>query len=476
MFKNILIANRGEIACRIATTCRRLGIRSAAVYSEADADARHVHSCDSAHFIGGASARDSYLRIDRILEAARQAGADAIHPGYGFLSENAEFARRCQEAGLVFIGPTPETIEAMGDKANAKHRMSAHGVPVVPGYHGADLSPSRLATEADAIGYPLIIKARAGGGGRGMRVVRERAAFEGALATCQREAQASFGDGAILLERYIDRPRHIEVQIFGDTQGHQVHLFERDCSIQRRHQKVVEEAPAPGLDARSRQRLGQAALAAARALNYVGAGTVEFIAQGAQDGGIQAFYFMEMNTRLQVEHPVTELITGIDLVEWQLRVAAGQPLPRRQEELTRYGHAIELRLYAERPEKNFIPSTGCLTRMALPDGLRFASPPAATDGSVIRVDSGFQAGDTVTPYYDALLAKLIIWAPDRPGALAAARQALAQTDVVGVGTNTALLAGILEHERFRAGPVDTHFIESERETLGLQSIGASMRR
>ena len=344
MFKKILIANRGEIACRVAATARRLAIRTVAVYSDADADAKHVHACDEAVHIGGSAPKDSYLRWERILEAARATGAEAIHPGYGFLSENESFAAACAEAGLVFIGPPASAIQAMGLKAESKQLMERAGVPLVPGYHGANQDPELLKREADRIGYPVLIKASAGGGGKGMRAVERPEDFAAALASCQREARSSFGDEAVLVEKYVTRPRHIEIQVFGDTQGNYVWLFERDCSVQRRHQKVLEEAPAPGMTEALRRRMGEAAVAAARAVKYVGAGTVEFIVE--QRAGEMNFFFMEMNTRLQVEHPVTEAITGLDLVEWQLRVAAGEPLPLKQEDLRISGHAIEARVCA----------------------------------------------------------------------------------------------------------------------------------
>src|SRR5574343_2064000 len=359
MFTKILIANRGEIACRVAATARRLGVRTVAVYSEADADARHVHACDEAVPIGGPAPRDSYPRWERILEAARATGAQAVHPGYGFLSENAEFAQACADAGLVFIGPPPSAINAMGLKAESKQLMEKAGVPLVPGYHGADQDPALLRREADRIGYPVLIKASAGGGGKGMRAVEKAADFDAALASCKREAANSFGDDAVLVEKYVQRPRHIEIQVFGDTHGNCVYLFERDCSVQRRHQKVLEEAPAPGMTPELRARMGEAAVAAARAVHYVGAGTVEFIVEQRPDGSMN-FFFMEMNTRLQVEHPVTEAITGQDLVEWQLRVAAGEPLPLQQDELRMHGHAIEARICAENPDGGFLPATGTM--------------------------------------------------------------------------------------------------------------------
>ncbi|MCQ4158334.1 acetyl-CoA carboxylase biotin carboxylase subunit [Roseomonas sp. GC11] len=440
MPRKILVANRGEIACRIIATARRLGFLSVAVYSEADAGARHVRLADEALPIGPAAAAQSYLSIPALIAAARRSGAWAVHPGYGFLSENAAFARACAEAGLVFIGPPPEAIAAMGDKARAKALMQAAGVPLVPGYHGEAQAPEVLAAEAARIGWPVLIKASAGGGGKGMKVAADAAAFPAALESAQREAQAAFGDSRVLLEKYLQQPRHIEVQVFADTHGHVLHLFERDCSLQRRHQKVVEEAPAPGLDPARRAAMGEAAVAAARAVGYVGAGTVEFIAEG--DG----FFFMEMNTRLQVEHPVTEAITGLDLVEWQIRVADGEALPLRQEAVLLRGHAIEMRLYAEDPARDFLPATGRLGLLRLPRG----------EG--VRVDSGVEEGDAVTPYYDPMLAKIIAWGEDRAVALARLRAALAGCAVGGVRSNLDLLRGIAAHPGFAAAELDTGFI------------------
>ena len=389
MFKKILIANRGEIACRVAATARRMAIRTVAVYSDADASAKHVAACDEAVHIGGSAPRDSYLRWDRIIEAARASGAQAIHPGYGFLSENDEFARACAEAGLVFIGPPASAIQAMGLKAESKQLMEKAGVPLVPGYHGADQDPALLEREAARIGYPVLIKASAGGGGKGMRAVDRPEDFQAALASCRREAGSSFGDDAVLVEKYVQRPRHIEIQVFGDTQGNCVWLFERDCSVQRRHQKVLEEAPAPGMTPAMRQRMGEAAVAAAKAVGYVGAGTVEFIVE-QRPGAEMNFFFMEMNTRLQVEHPVTEAITGLDLVEWQLRVAAGEPLPLKQEQLRIQGHAIEARISAETPDNNFLPATGSL--------LVYRTPAAASfERAAVRIDDGVREGDVISP-------------------------------------------------------------------------------
>src|SRR5882672_4042222 len=392
MFKKILIANRGEIACRVAATARKLGIATVAVYSDADANAKHVLACDEAVHIGASAPKESYLRADRIIEAARATGAQAVHPGYGFLSENEDFAQACAHAGLVFIGPPPSAIKAMGLKAESKRLMEKAGVPLVPGYHGGNQDPELLKREADRIGYPVLIKASAGGGGKGMRIVNASAEFDAALASCKREAINSFGDDAVLIERYVTRPRHIEIQVFGDTQGEVVYLFERDCSVQRRHQKVLEEAPAPGMSEARRRQMGEAAVAAAKAVGYVGAGTVEFIAEPTADGDLR-FFFMEMNTRLQVEHPVTEAITGLDLVEWQLRVASGEPLPLKQHELRIHGHSIEARLCAESPADDFLPQTGRLAHLALPCG-----------GAGIRVDSGVCPGDAVSVHYDSLIA------------------------------------------------------------------------
>lgn len=453
MFDTLLIANRGEIACRVAATARRLGIRTVAVYSDADAGARHVAACDVAVHIGGAEPRASYLRADVILQAARDTGANAIHPGYGFLSENQAFAEAAEQAGIAFVGPPASAIAAMGSKSAAKSLMERAGVPLVPGYHGDNQDSLWLKQQTDAIGYPMLIKASAGGGGKGMRVVEASGAFLDALASCQREAAASFGDDRMLLERYLQKPRHIEIQIFADTHGHCVYLFERDCSVQRRHQKVIEEAPAPGMTEERRRAMGEAAVAAARAAGYVGAGTVEFIVE--PDG---RFYFMEMNTRLQVEHPVTEMITGHDLVEWQLRVAAGQTLPARQEDLRIHGHAIEARLYAENPEKGFLPSIGTLAYLGLPAHTAFAN-------GDVRVDGGVRAGDTITPFYDPMIAKLIVRGADRDQARARMRQALAQTEAVGVQTNVAFLSRLMRDRAFAAADLDTGLIERQHATL-----------
>lgn len=461
MFKKILIANRGEIACRVASTARRLGIQSVAVYSDADAQAKHVAACDEAVHIGGSAPKDSYLRWERILEAAQQTGAQAIHPGYGFLSENEDFAQACQAAGLVFIGPPASAIRAMGLKAESKQLMEKAGVPLVPGYHGADQNPELLQREADRIGYPVLIKASAGGGGKGMRLVEKSEDFAAALASCQREAINSFGNDAVLVEKYVLRPRHIEIQVFGDTQGNAVYLFERDCSVQRRHQKVLEEAPAPGMTQTLRQRMGEAAVAAAKAVNYVGAGTVEFIVE--QPGGYDTpdamqFYFMEMNTRLQVEHPVTEAITGEDLVEWQLRVAAGQPLPKQQTELKIIGHAIEARICAENPDNGFLPATGTLQVYRKPVCSSFAI-------SDVRVDDGVREGDAISPFYDSMIAKLIVHGDTREQALARLDSALAQTQIVGLSTNVQFLRHVVKSNAFATAKLDTALIEREKAVL-----------
>ena len=449
MFDKILIANRGEIACRVMLTCRRLGIRTVAVFSDADRGARHVRMADEAVHIGPAPASESYLLADRILAAAKQTGAQAVHPGYGFLSENAAFADACAAAGIVFIGPPASAIHAMGSKSAAKALMQKAGVPLTPGYHGDEQGPAFLRKQADAIGYPVLIKAVSGGGGKGMRLVEKSEAFEAALASCQREATASFGDPVVLVEKYVTEPRHIEIQVFGDSQGDVVHLFERDCSVQRRHQKVLEEAPAPGMTVERRAAMGKAAVDAAKAVGYVGAGTVEFIAH--QDG---AFYFMEMNTRLQVEHPVTEMITGVDLVEWQLRVAAGQPLPMAQNELSIHGHALEARIYAEDADKGFLPSIGPLTFLATPAPSKY-----------VRIDSGVEQGDQISPYYDPMIAKLIVWDEDRPRALQRMQKALSEFRIVGVTANTAFLKRLVATESFSNAKLDTGLIEHENAAL-----------
>ncbi len=468
MFDKILIANRGEIACRVAATARRLGVRTVAVYSDADARAAHVQACDEAVHIGAAPPRESYLQWQRIIEAARATGAQAVHPGYGFLSENEDFAQACADAGLVFIGPRPHSIRAMGLKAESKQLMARAGVPLVPGYHEADQDPALLQREADRIGYPALIKASAGGGGKGMRVVERSEDFAAALASCQREARNSFGSDAVLIERYVQRPRHIEIQVFGDTHGQVVYLHERDCSVQRRHQKVLEEAPAPGLSPALRQRMGEAAVAAARAVDYVGAGTVEFIVE--QDAYDQPesmrFYFLEMNTRLQVEHPVTEAITGLDLVEWQLRVACGEPLPLSQAQIPLIGHAIEARICAENPERNFLPATGTLSVYRKPAHAAFERAP-------VRVDDGVRQGDTISPYYDSMIAKLIVHGDTREQALARLDAALAQTHIVGPSTNVAFLRQVVRSDSFAHARLDTALIQREAAQLcGQDPVGA----
>ncbi len=466
MFKKILIANRGEIACRVAATARRLGVRTVAVFSDVDAQAKHVLACDEAVHIGGNAPKDSYLRGERIIAAALQCGAQAVHPGYGFLSENEDFAQTCLEAGLVFIGPPPSAIKAMGLKAQSKILMGQAGVPLVPGYHGADQDPALLKREAQKIGFPVLIKASAGGGGKGMRIVPKAEEFDAALASCQRESRNSFGDDAVLIERYVTRPRHIEIQVFGDTHGNCVYLFERDCSVQRRHQKVLEEAPAPGMSEARRREMGAAAVAAAKAVGYVGAGTVEFIAEPTADGDLR-FFFMEMNTRLQVEHPVTEAITGLDLVEWQLRVASGEPLPLRQEQLRMHGHAIEARICAENPDANFLPATGLLSVYRTQPCAEFerASTAAATLTAGLRIDSGVREGDAISPYYDSMIAKLIVWGEDRAQALARLDAALAGTHIVGLHTNVAFLRRIAASKAFANADLDTALIERERAAL-----------
>ncbi|UGQ46468.1 acetyl/propionyl/methylcrotonyl-CoA carboxylase subunit alpha [Massilia endophytica] len=460
MFKKILIANRGEIACRVAATARRMGIKTVAVYSEADANARHVAVCDEAVLLGPAPAKESYLCGDKIIAIALATGAEAIHPGYGFLSENAEFAEACEEAGLVFIGPPASAMRAMGSKSAAKSLMEKANVPLVPGYHGDQQDADFLQKEADRIGYPVLLKASAGGGGKGMRVVENAEAFKDALASCKREAISSFGDDKVLAEKYLQRPRHIEIQVFADKLGNCIYLFERDCSVQRRHQKVLEEAPAPGMSDERRAAMGDAAVAAARAVGYVGAGTVEFIAN--QDG---SFYFMEMNTRLQVEHPVTEMITGTDLVEWQLRVAAGEPLPKKQDELRIHGHAIEARVYAENPEKGFLPSIGTLRHMAMPEAVNFELGGTPGNPAAIRIDSGVREGDSISPYYDPMIAKLIVWGADRKQALARMAQALSQYQIVGLASNIAFLKRLVEGDAFANADLDTGLIERNQEAL-----------
>jgi 3-methylcrotonyl-CoA carboxylase alpha subunit len=477
MFTKILIANRGEIACRVAATARRMAIRTVAVYSDADASARHVQACDEAVHIGGSAPKDSYLRWEKIIAAAQATGAQAIHPGYGFLSENEEFAQACAKAGLVFIGPPASAILAMGLKAESKQLMERAGVPLVPGYHGSDQNPELLQREADAIGYPVLIKASAGGGGKGMRAVDTSADFAEALASCKREAINSFGDDAVLIEKYVQRPRHIEIQVFGDSHGNCVYLFERDCSVQRRHQKVLEEAPAPGMTEALRQQMGQAAVAAARAVNYVGAGTVEFIVEqtGYDQPESMKFYFMEMNTRLQVEHPVTEAISGLDLVEWQLRVASGEPLPLAQSDLRIQGHAIEARICAETPDNNFLPATGALQAYTLPAHQSFDLAPLG-----VRVDSGVRQGDAISPFYDSMVAKLIVHGRTREEALARMDAALAQTHIVGLSTNVQFLRHVVRNPSFAQARLDTALIPREaavlfnQEPLGLGFAAACL--
>jgi 3-methylcrotonyl-CoA carboxylase alpha subunit len=448
MFRKILIANRGEIACRVIATARRMGIATVAVYSEADAQGLHVALADEAYPIGQAPARQSYLRIEALLEAAHRSGAEAVHPGYGFLAENAAFAEACTQAGLVFIGPPAASIRAMGSKAAAKALMGEAGVPVVPGYHGDAQDSNTLTTAAASVGYPVLIKASAGGGGKGMRIVTQQADLPAALDGARREAEASFGDGRLLIERYLTRPRHIEIQIFADTHGHCVSLFERDCSIQRRHQKVLEEAPAFGLTPEQRRAMGDAAIAAARAIGYVGAGTVEFIAEAGQ------FFFMEMNTRLQVEHPVTEMVTGTDLVEWQLVVAAGGALPLTQAQLALRGHAIEARIYAEDPSQDYRPSIGTLTHLRQP-----------VENATLRVETGVRTGDAISPHYDPMIAKLIVWGEDRDTARRRLAQALAHYEVAGVQTNIALLRAIADHPAYAAAELDTGFLHRHAAEL-----------
>ena len=453
MFRRILIANRGEIACRIAATCRRLGVETVAVFSDADAGAAHVAAADLAVHIGGPAPSESYLRGDAIIDAAQATGAEAIHPGYGFLSENPDFVAAVTAAGLVFIGPSAAAIRAMGLKDAAKKLMAEAGVPVVPGYHGDNQDPEHLAGAADAIGYPVLIKAVAGGGGKGMRKVARAEEFATALDSARAEARGAFGNDAVLVEKYVEKPRHIELQVFGDGTD-AVHLFERDCSLQRRHQKVIEEAPAPGMPEGMRNAMGAAAVRAAKAIGYSGAGTVEFIVDASDGLREDRFWFMEMNTRLQVEHPVTEAITGIDLVEWQLRVAAGEPLPARQQDLSIRGHAFEARLYAEDVPAGFLPATGRLAHLAFPEGL--------------RADSGVRAGDAISPWYDPMIAKLIVHGPTRAAALGRLAAALARTEVAGTVTNLAFLGALARHPGFAAGDVDTGLIDRDREALVMQ--------
>jgi 3-methylcrotonyl-CoA carboxylase alpha subunit len=454
MFDTILIANRGEIACRVIRTARRLGIRTVAVYSDADQDAQHVRQADVAYPIGGPRPQESYLRGDVILEVARQSGAQAIHPGYGFLSENADFADAVEAAGLVFIGPKAASMRKMGSKAGAKELMQAAGVPVVPGYTGTDQSPDLLAREAARIGFPLMIKAAHGGGGKGMRIVRNAGEFLPNLESCQREAANAFGRDRVLLERYLEQPRHIEFQVFGDAYGNVIHLNERECSAQRRYQKVLEESPSPFLTPELRAAMGDAAVQAALAIDYTNAGTVEFIVAPDADGKAGGFYFMEINTRLQVEHPVTELVNGLDLVEWQLRVAAGEPLPLAQDDIRQQGHAIEVRLYAEDPEAGFLPASGRLDRLRLPQ------PSGDASGPRVRIDSGVVQGDTVTIFYDPMIAKLIVWDEDRRSALARLREALAQCEIEGPKSNIGFLERLVRHPAVVEGTIDTGYLDA----------------
>jgi 3-methylcrotonyl-CoA carboxylase alpha subunit len=447
-FRTLLIANRGEIAVRVIRTARAMGLRTVAVYSDADRDAMHVAMADQAVLLGPARARDSYLNIERVIEAARKTGAEAVHPGYGFLSESAEFAQACLDAGLVFVGPTAAMIRAMGSKSGSKMLMEQAGVPLVPGYHGEAQDEATLATAADKIGFPVLVKASAGGGGRGMRIVRSAAELSAAIVSAKREAKAAFGDDRMLIEKFVDNPRHIEVQIIGDSHGNLLSLFERECTLQRRHQKVIEEAPSPTLDAVRREAVCAAARKAAAAVDYVGAGTIEFVSNGKD------VFFIEMNTRLQVEHPVTELITGIDLVEWQLRVAFGEKLPLTQDQVRLNGHAIEARVYAENPHKNFMPSVGRIRTWRMPEAL---------DG--LRIDAGYREGDAVSPHYDAMLAKVIAWAPTRDAAIERLNRGLEETDVRGIVTNIPFLSALVTHPDVRANAIDTGFIERELKNL-----------
>jgi len=455
-FRTLLVANRGEIACRVIRTARAMGLRTVAVYSEADRGAMHVGMADDAVLLGPARARDSYLNVERVLDAARRTAAEAVHPGYGFLSENAEFAQACSTAGLVFVGPTAEMMTAMGSKSGSKALMEKAGVPLVPGYHGEAQDDATLTKAAEKIGFPVLVKASAGGGGRGMRIVRSAADLAEAIVSAKREAKAAFGDDRLLVEKYVDNPRHIEVQVIGDSHGNLVSLFERECTLQRRHQKVIEEAPSPTLNAAQRATVCGAARKAAAAVNYVGAGTIEFVSDGKE------VFFIEMNTRLQVEHPVTELITGIDLVEWQLRVAFGERLPLTQDQITMRGHAVEARVYAENPAKNFMPSVGKIRTWRAPE-----------EQSGLRIDAGYRAGDTVSPYYDAMLAKVIAWGPTREASIDRLNRGLSETDVRGVVTNIPFLSALVTHERVRANRIDTGFIERELKALTPPQAAAS---
>ena len=447
-FRTLLIANRGEIACRVIRTAKAMGLRTVAVYSEADRDAMHVAMADAAVLLGPARARDSYLNMERVIDAARRSGAEAVHPGYGFLSENAEFAQACADAGLVFVGPTAAMMTAMGSKSGSKMLMEKAGVPLVPGYHGEAQDEATLAKAADNIGFPVLIKASAGGGGRGMRIVVSRSELAAAITSARREAKAAFGDDRLLIEKFVENPRHIEVQIIGDSHGNLLSLFERECTLQRRHQKVVEEAPSPTLNPAQREAVCAAARKAAAAVNYAGAGTIEFVSDGKD------VFFIEMNTRLQVEHPVTELITGIDLVEWQLRVAFGEKLPLNQDQIKFNGHAIEARVYAENPHKNFMPSVGRIRTWRTPD-----------QSNGLRIDAGYREGDAVSPHYDAMLAKVIAWAPTRDAAIERLNRGLEETDVRGIVTNIPFLSALLTHPDVRANAIDTGFIERELKTL-----------
>jgi 3-methylcrotonyl-CoA carboxylase alpha subunit len=447
-FRTLLIANRGEIACRVIRTAKAMGLRTVAVYSEADRDALHVAMADEAVLLGPARARDSYLNIERVIDATKKSGAEAVHPGYGFLSENAEFAQACADAGLVFVGPTAAMMTAMGSKSGSKMLMEKAGVPLVPGFHGEAQDEKTLADAADKIGFPVLVKASAGGGGRGMRIVRSAGELAAAIVSAKREAKAAFGDDRMLIEKYVDNPRHIEVQIIGDSHGNLLSLYERECTLQRRHQKVIEEAPSPTLNETQRDAVCAAARKAAGAVDYVGAGTIEFVSNGKD------VFFIEMNTRLQVEHPVTELITGIDLVEWQLRVAFGEKLPLKQDEIRLNGHAVEARVYAENPHKNFMPSVG---------KIRTWRTPEQTDG--LRIDAGYREGDAVSPHYDAMLAKVIAWAPTRDAAIDRLNRGLEETDVRGVVTNIPFLSALVTHPKVRANAIDTGFIERELKNL-----------
>ncbi|MBR0990157.1 acetyl/propionyl/methylcrotonyl-CoA carboxylase subunit alpha [Bradyrhizobium japonicum] len=447
-FRTLLIANRGEIAARVIRTARAMGLRTVAVYSEADRDAMHVALADEAVLLGPARARDSYLNVDRLIEAAKKTGAEAVHPGYGFLSENAEFAQACYDAGLVFVGPTADMMNAMGSKSGSKALMEKAGVPLVPGYHGDAQDDATLAKAADKVGFPILVKASAGGGGRGMRIVRSAEELAPAIVSAKREAKAAFGDDRMLIEKYVDNPRHIEVQIVGDSHGNLLSLFERECTLQRRHQKVIEEAPSPTLNPAQRETVCAAARKAAGAVNYVGAGTIEFVSDGKD------VFFIEMNTRLQVEHPVTELITGIDLVEWQLRVAFGEALPLKQDEIRLNGHAVEARVYAENPTKNFMPSVGRISTWRLP-----------AEGGGLRIDAGYREGDSVSPYYDAMLAKMIAWAPTREVAIERLNRGLEESDVRGIVTNIPFLSALMTHPKVRTNAIDTGFIERELAVL-----------